>query len=78
MLCSVLLYPQVSVRFYDMKVPLPGGRANLFQGAELSITGFYLDFSIRVIPLSESAGGGGAGVNNCSVMSSTPEYNLPT
>ena len=41
-----------------------GLRGQLFKGLAFELTGFYMDFSNQIIPVSESAGGTGAGLVN--------------
>jgi len=41
-----------------------GLRGNVFKGLTFELTGFYMDFSNQIIPVSESAGGIGAGLVN--------------
>ncbi len=41
-----------------------GMRALLTRGINIDLTGFYMDFSNQIIPVSESSGGTGAGIVN--------------
>lgn len=41
-----------------------GSRANLMYNLQIEMTGFYMDFSNQVIPVSESSGGSGSGLVN--------------
>jgi Fe(3+) dicitrate transport protein len=54
-----------------------GTRANLYKGVQMELTGFVLDFSNQIIPVSESSGGTGAGeVNGGSTMHRGVELGL--